>query len=108
MGGWGRRAGAQRARECTPRRQRFRAAEVGSIHSLPNQTPPPPPFLLFCCLLQNSTEQLDRLEKAFDEVKARLLRQVGAAACIWPPSVLLLCGWGLLGTEPGPAQRLLH
>lgn len=29
-----------------------------------------------CSTLQNSTEQLDRLEKAFDEVKARLLAQV--------------------------------
>ena len=49
---------------------------------------PPPP----AARPQNSTEQLDRLEKAFDEVKARLLTQVSGVAC-W-----LECGrfewWG--------------
>ncbi len=51
------------------------------------------------CRPQNSTEQLDRLEKAFDEVKARLLGQVSRP----DPAAVLPAGWctsSLLGKAP--------
>ena len=54
-----------------------------------------PSFPLHACLvshpLQNSTEQLDRLEKAFDEVKARLLQQVGGCSRQRLASTCLRC-----------------
>ena len=72
--------------------------------------PPPPtihPTLRHPTQPQNSTEQLDRLEKAFDEVKARLLAQVRPplAACRAAP---LACGRPAAGAAIITSQGCMH